>query len=62
MKTTYQLVVPATAPGLPARHFFTRDVTQLNRATVGTVIIVLEMTDEDYAAVPASPESAAFFA
>jgi hypothetical protein len=62
MKTTYQIVTPPTAPGLPSPRYFTQDASQLVRAPVGSVIVVQAMSDEDFAAIPATTESRAFFA
>lgn len=61
MKTTYQIVVPPSAPGLASPHHFTRDASMLTRAPVGSVILVIAMSDEDFAAIPATPASAEFF-
>lgn len=59
---TFQLVLPPTAPGTQSPHFFTSDPTKLDRAPVGSVIVVQEMTQEAFDAIPATPESTAFFA
>lgn len=48
---TYQLVLPPTAPELSCVHKFSRDPAALAKAPLSTIILVINMSDEDYAAL-----------
>lgn len=49
MKKTFQIVAPASVAGLPATRTFTQDPADLANVPVGAIIVVQEMTDEEFA-------------
>lgn len=48
---TYQLVIPGAAPELPAVHSFTRDASLLEKVPAGSIILVIDMFDDAFAAL-----------